>query len=83
MLEKELARATKMAEKANRQVDQLRKRLLAESEKTHASLKRELGAARKNYTAASARLKKARTKLRKRATPENQKKVDAAGKAGC
>jgi colicin import membrane protein len=77
MLDKELAQATKMAKKANNQVEQLRKKLVSESEKTHAKLKRELGAARKKHTTASARLKSARTALRKKTTPDNQKKVDA------
>ena len=77
MLEKELAQATKMAEKANNKVEQLRKKLVAESEKANVKLKRELGAARKKHNAANARLKKARASLRKKATPDNQKKVDA------
>ena len=76
MLEKELAQATRMAEKANQQVEKLRKRRVTESEKSHARLKRELGAARKRYSTANSRLKSARAALRKRATPANQKKVD-------
>jgi len=71
-----------MAEKANREVEKLRKRLLAESEKSHAKMKKELGAARKKYAAADSRLKKARGALRKRATVSNQKKVDALLKQG-
>ena len=77
MLEKELARATRMAEQANRQVEQLRRRLVAESEKTHVRLKRELGAARRQYTTANSRLRRARTALRGSATPANQEKVEA------
>ena len=46
MMEKELAQATKLAEQANKKVAQLRKKLLAETEKAHARAKRELSAAR-------------------------------------
>ena len=46
MLEKELAQATKLAERANREVEKLRKRLLAETEKAHSRAKRDLAAAR-------------------------------------
>jgi colicin import membrane protein len=77
MLDKELAQATKMAETANNKVEQLRKKLVSESEKSHARLKRELGAARKRHSVASARLKRAKAALRKMTTPDNQKKVDA------
>jgi colicin import membrane protein len=77
MLDKELAQAAKLAERANQKVEQLRKRLVSESEKSHAKLKRELGAARKHHTTANARLKKARADLRKKTTPANKKKVDA------
>ena len=45
MLEKELAQATKMAEQASKRVEQLRQRLLKETEKTHDRVKRELAAA--------------------------------------
>ena len=77
MLEKELDQATKLAEKANKRVEQLRKRLLAESEKASARAKRELASARKKHSTANTRLKKARGALRKKATPDNQKNVDA------
>jgi colicin import membrane protein len=77
ILDKELAQATKMAQQANQRVEKLRKRLVSESEKSHAKLKRELAAARKRHSTANARLKKARATLRKRTTPDNQKKVDA------
>ena len=76
MLDKELAQATRMAEQAHKKVEQLRKRIVAESEKTQTRLKRELNSARKQHTAASARLKRAQTSLRKQATPANRKKVD-------
>ena len=77
MLEKELAQATKLAEKANKKVEQLRKKLVAESEKTHAKAKRELGAWRKKHKTSNTRLKKARGALRAKKTPENHKKVEA------
>ena len=77
MLEKELAQATNMAEKANKKVEQLRKKLLSESEKSNAKTKRELAAARKKHKTASTRLKKARAALRAKTTPDNQQKVDA------
>ena len=77
MLDKELAQATKMAEKANQKVEQLRKKLVSESEKASARAKRELSAARKKHGTASSRLKRAKAALRKQATPDNQKKVDA------
>ncbi|MCB1842383.1 MAG: hypothetical protein KDI09_05420, partial [Halioglobus sp.] len=77
MLEKELAQATRMAEQANKNVEKLRQRLVAESEKSHVKLKRELSAARKKHSAATTRLKKARSTLRQKASPDNQKKVDA------
>ena len=76
MLEKELAQAALMAEKANAKVEQLRKKLLADSEKTHARLKRELGAARKRHKTATARMKSAKTAVRKKLTPDNQQKLD-------
>lgn len=76
MLEKELAQATEMAHKANQKVEQLRKKLVAESEKSHARIKRELGAARKKHSSANSRLKKAKATLRTSATPANQEKVD-------
>jgi colicin import membrane protein len=77
MLEKELAQATKMAEQASAKVEKLRKQLLAESEKTHARVKRELLAARKRHKTANARLKSAKNALRRKATPDNHKKVEA------
>jgi hypothetical protein len=77
MLEKELAQATKMAEQARSRIEILRKKLLADSHKTQARLKRELGAARKRSKAAGKRLKSARATLRKQATPDNKAKVDA------
>jgi colicin import membrane protein len=77
MLEKELAKATKMAEQARTRIEKLRKKLVADSEKTQARLKRELSAARKRHKTASSRLKSAKANLRKRATPDNQAKVDA------
>jgi len=77
MLEKELAKATKIAEQASSKVEKLRKQLLAESEKTHARNKRELGAARTRHKMANARLKSAKNALRKKATPDNHKKVEA------
>lgn len=76
MLEKELAQATKMAEDANRRVEKLRARLLAETEKAHTRVKRDLEAARKKHAAASERLTKARGALRSNATSANQKRVD-------
>jgi colicin import membrane protein len=77
MLEKELAKATKIAEQASSKVEKLRKQLLAESEKTHARNKRELVAARKRHKIANARLKSAKNALRKKATPDNHQKVEA------
>ena len=77
MLEKELDQATRMAEKANKKVEQLRKKLVSESEKASARAKRELASARKKHSAASTRLKKAKAAARKKATPDNQKNVDA------
>ena len=77
MLEKELAQATAMAEKANKKVEQLRKKLVAESEKSHARVKRELSAARKKHSVANDRLKKARGTLRQKASPGNQQKVES------
>jgi colicin import membrane protein len=77
MLEKELAKATKMAEQASNKVNKLRKQLLAESEKSNARVKRELGMARNRHKAANARLKSAKNALRKKATPDNHKKVEA------
>ena len=76
MLEKELAKATKIAQQASSKVEKLRKQLLAESEKTHARNKRELGAARKRHKTANARLKSAKNALRRKATPDNHKKVE-------
>ena len=55
---------------------ELRARLLAETEKAHARVKRDLDAARKKHDQASARLSKARTALRSKATSANQKRVD-------
>lgn len=77
MLEKELAQATKMAEQARGRIEKLRKKLLVESHKTQARLKRELGAARKRSRLAGKKLKSARATLRKQATADNQAKVDA------
>jgi len=77
MLEKELAQATKLASQANKKVEQLRKKLVSESEKANARAKRELQSARKKHSTASTRLKKARAAAKKKATPDNQKKVDA------
>ena len=57
MLEKELAQATKMAENAHKKVDQLRKKLVSDSEKVHVRLKRELAASHKRHKTAKARLK--------------------------
>ena len=51
MLEKELAQATKMAESAHKKVEQLRKKLVADSEKAHVRVKRELAASRKRHKA--------------------------------
>ncbi len=69
MLEKELAQATKMASQANNKVEQLRKKLVAESEKSHAKAKRELQAARKRHTTANKGLCSARDAFKKKATP--------------
>jgi colicin import membrane protein len=77
MLEKELNKATKMAEQARDKIEKLRKKLVADSEKTQARLKRELGAARKRHKTATGRLKSAKANLRKKATPDNQAKVEA------
>ena len=76
MLEKELAQAIELAEKANNKVEQLRRKLVSESEKEHARSKRALMAARKKYTLATARLNKARAALKSKATLANEKKVD-------
>jgi colicin import membrane protein len=77
MLEKELAKATKIAEQANSKVNKLRKQLLSESEKSNARIKRELSMARKRHQTANARLKSAKNALRKKATPDNHQKVEA------
>jgi hypothetical protein len=77
MLEKELAQATRMAEDANKRVEKLRERLLAETEKAHNKVKRDLEAARKKHKAATERLEKARAQLRSNSTSANQKRVDA------
>lgn len=77
MLERELAEATKIAKQANDKVEKLRKQLLTDSEKTHVRIKRELVAARKRHKVANARLKSAKNALRKKATPDNHKKVEA------
>jgi colicin import membrane protein len=42
MLEKELAQATKMAESAHKKVDQLRKKLVSDSEKAHLKTRKKL-----------------------------------------
>jgi colicin import membrane protein len=68
MLEKEVKQAAKIAEKANKQIEELRRKLDAESEKSCARAKRELTAARKSHTAANNRLKKARASLLKKAS---------------
>jgi colicin import membrane protein len=77
MLEKELAQATKIAAQASAKVEKLRKQLLADSEKSHVRIKRELAAARKRHRTANARLKSAKNALRRKATPDNHKKVEA------
>jgi colicin import membrane protein len=76
MLEKELAKATKMAEQASGKVNKLRRKLLSDSEKSHARIKRELAAARSRHRTANARLKSAKNALRRKATPDNHKKVE-------
>ena len=76
MLEKELAEAIKMAERANKEVEKMRNRLLAEAEKQVRQGKRELQSARKKQTMANKRLKKARESLKKRPSSENRKQVD-------
>jgi colicin import membrane protein len=76
MLEKELAKATKMAEAATKKVEQLRKKLLSESEKTQARITRELKAARKRRATTHKKLNSAKAALRKKATPDNHKKVE-------
>lgn len=76
MLEKELAKATKMAEQASSKVNKLRRKLLSDSEKSHARIKRELAAARSRHRTANARLKSAKNALRRKATPDNHKKVE-------
>ena len=58
MLEKELAQATKMAESAHKKVDQLRKKLVSDSEKAHVRIKRELAASRKRHKTAKSEIKK-------------------------
>ncbi len=58
-------------------MNKLRKQLLAESEKSNARIKRELSMARKRHKTANARLKSAKNALRKKATPDNHKKVEA------
>ena len=60
MLEKELAQATKMAQRANKQVEQLRKKLLSETEKAHAKAKRDLTAARNKHKTAAASFRRQR-----------------------
>ena len=77
MLEKELAKASKMAEQANKKVLQLKKQLLSETEKAHARAKRELTSTRKKHAALSARLKKAKAANRNNKTSTNQQKVEA------
>ena len=77
MLEKELAQATRLAKQANSKVEQLRKKLVSESHKTHARVQRDLSTARKKHKTANARLKGAKAALRKKATPDNQQKVEA------
>ena len=76
MLEKELAEAVKLAERANKEVEKMRVKLLKEAEKTVAQGKRELSSARKKQSAANNRLKKARASFRVRPTTDNRKKVD-------
>ncbi len=76
MLEKELSQAVKLAERANREVEKMRKRLLSETEKAVARGKRELATARKRQSTANARLKRARASLRTRPSTDNKKKVD-------
>ncbi|MCB1707538.1 MAG: hypothetical protein KDI10_02230, partial [Halioglobus sp.] len=80
MLEKELAQAIKIAQKAHNRVEQLRKKLVAESEKLHARAKRELSVARKKRSITNARLAKARAALKARTTPDNQQKVEVLKK---
>ena len=54
MLEKELAEAIKLAERANKEVEKMRTRLLAESEKAVKKGKNDLQAARKKQQQAQA-----------------------------
>jgi colicin import membrane protein len=75
MLEKELAQATKMAESAHKKVDQLRKKLVSDSEKAHVRIKRELVASRKRHKTAKARLKSAKVALRKKSHLKTRKKL--------
>ena len=76
MLEKQLADAVRLAERANKQVEKMRTRLLSETEKAVSKGKRELATARKRQATANARLKRARGSLRKKPTSDNQKKVE-------
>src|SRR6056297_2268827 len=76
MLEKEMAQASKLAQQANKRVEKLRAQLLAETEKAHAGLKRDLTAARKKHSAASTRLNQARSAMRSKSTSVNQRRVD-------
>ena len=76
MLEKELAKAAKLAEQANKEVAKLKKQLLAETEKASAKAKRELAAARKKHGSANDRLKKARASLKNKKTDKGQQRVD-------
>ncbi|MFN2289498.1 MAG: hypothetical protein ABR578_14305, partial [Chromatocurvus sp.] len=76
MLEKEMAQATKLAQQANRRVEKLRARLLTETEKAQAGLKRELTTARKKHSAATTRLNQARSAMRSKSSTVNQRRVD-------
>ncbi|QIB65421.1 hypothetical protein [Kineobactrum salinum] len=76
MLEKELAQALKMAEQANRKVEQLQKKLLSETEKAYARVTTDLAEARKKHSSANARLKKARGALQGKPGTANQKRVE-------
>src|SRR6056297_2765857 len=76
MLDKELAQATKLAQQANKRVEKLRGRLLKETEKAHAGLKRDLTAARKKHSEATTRLNQARAAMRSKSSSVNQRRVD-------
>jgi len=73
VLEKELAQAIKI-------VEQLRKRLAAESARIHARANRELSVARKKHSSANASLTRAIAALKAGTTSDNQQRVEVLKK---